>query len=308
MRVVSLVPAATEIAYGLGVEPVGVSQACDYPPAARELPAVTASRIDTDATSGAIDDQVRTATEEEGVYDVDRELFAKLEPDVVITQGMCEVCAVGPALVDEAIAELDVQPEIVTTDPHSLADVFEDVRTIGRALDRETAAIDLVADLRARVAAVEETAAGAEETPEAVVLDWLDPVMVAGHWIPELVELAGGTYPLAEPGAHSTPREWETIHRADPDVLIAAPCGFELNRTRATLTDLTTRQDWETLQAVESGRAYAMDGNQHVNRPGPQLVDTLEGIAWSLHPTLFETPPRDVLRPLDELDGTRHQP
>jgi len=301
MRVVSLLPAATEIVYALGIEPVGVSHECDLPPAAREQPAVTVSRIDTAGTSGQIDEQVRAAVEDDGVYDIRTELLAELEPDVIVAQGMCDVCAVAPPLIEDAVAELPIEPEIVRTDPHSLADVFDDIRTIGRALDREDAAVELVSDLRARVAAIEETAARATESPTTVVLDWLDPVMVAGHWVPELVDLAGGMYPLADTGERSTPREWATIGRTDPDVLVAAPCGYDLEQTRANLADLTTREGWQSLDAVATGRAAIVDGNRHVNRPGPQLVDTLEILAGLLHPELFDTPSPDDLWLLDEL-------
>lgn len=302
MRVVSLLPAATEIVYALGVEPVGVSHECDHPPAARAQPAVNFSRVDADADSESIDQQVQATVEEgDGVYGIHTDLLAELQPDVIVAQGMCDVCAVDTALVEDAVEGIDVDPEIVRTDPHTLADVFDDIRTIGRVLDRESAAIDLVSDLKARVNAVEETVARSDDRPDTVVLDWLDPVMVAGHWVPELVELAGGTYPLAAPGDRSTPREWESIRRADPAVLVAGPCGFDLEQLRASRSDLTARDGWDDLTAVDSRRVYAMDGNRHLNRPGPHLIETLEALAGLLHPNLFDPPDPDAVRAFDEL-------
>jgi iron complex transport system substrate-binding protein len=305
MRVVSLLPAATEIVYALGVEPVGVSQECDHPPAARAQPSVNFSRVDAEATSDTIDEQVRTAVADgDGVYGIHTDLLAELEPDVIVAQGMCDVCAVDAGLVEEAVQDLDCEPDIVRTDPHSLADVFEDIRTIGRALDRESAAVELVSDLTERVNSVDGTAVRADDRPETVVLDWLDPVMVAGHWVPELVELAGGTYPLAESGERSTPREWKTIRQADPEVLVAAPCGFDLEQIRENRRDLTERPGWRNLKSVASGRAYAADGNSYFNRPGPRLVDTLEALAGIFHPDLFEAPDSAAVRAFDDLATT----
>jgi iron complex transport system substrate-binding protein len=290
MRVVSLLPSATEIVYALGVEPVATSHECDYPPEAAELPSVVDSRIDADATSGDIDEQVQQAETEGGVYEIDREALAEADPDLVISQGICEVCAVDTVVVEEAIAELDLDCELLTTDPHSLDDIFADVRRIGEALDREERADELVADLQARVDHVADRAAELPFRPEMVVLDWLDPVMVAGHWVPELVELAGGNFGLADPGDASTPREWAEIREYDPDILVAAPCGFELDQTFENLDDLTDREGWRRLRAVRMNRAYAMDGHHLMNRPGPRVVDTLEALAALIQPESFDVP------------------
>ncbi|MFT4882681.1 MAG: iron complex transport system substrate-binding protein [Natronomonas sp.] len=290
MRVVSLLPSATEIVYALGVEPVATSHECDYPPEAAELPSVVDSRIDADATSGDIDEQVQQAETEGGVYEIDREALAEADPDLVISQGICEVCAVDTVVVEEAIAELDLDCELLTTDPHSLDDIFADVRRIGEALDREERADELVADLQARVDHVADRAAELPFRPEVVVLDWLDPVMVAGHWVPELVELAGGNFGLADPGDASTPREWAEIREYDPDILVAAPCGFELDQTFENLDDLTDREGWRRLRAVRMNRAYAMDGHHLMNRPGPRVVDTLEALAALIQPESFDVP------------------
>lgn len=298
MRVVTLLPSATEIVYALGVEPVGVSHECDYPPAARERPSVNRSRVDPDASSGEINAQVAAAEEGDGVYAVDREALAELDPDLVVTQGVCDVCAVDHVLVAEAVAELGLDAEVLTLDVHSLDDLFESIHRVGSAIGRDERASALVADLRERVAAVEATAARAETRPRVAVLDWLDPVMVAGHWIPEMVATAGGRYGLEDAGAHSRPREWEAVREYDPEVLVAAPCGFDVAQTRENLADLTERPGFDDLTAVREGRTYVVDGHHYVNRSGPRLVDTMEFLAALVHPDLFETPPRDAVAEL----------
>ncbi|MFB6084876.1 MAG: cobalamin-binding protein [Halorientalis sp.] len=300
MRIVSLLPSATEIVYALGLEPVGVSHECDYPPAATEKPAVNRSRIDAEASSREIDEQVADAEGDGGVYEIDDDTLARLDPDLVISQGICDVCAVDEVLVREAVERLGLDAAVLTTDPHSLADVFADIRRIGDATGTGERAAELVADLRERVEAVERTAAAATERPRVAVLDWLDPVMVAGHWIPGMVETAGGGYGMAEPGARSEPREFDAIREYDPEVLVAAPCGFGLDQTERNRADLTDREGWDDLTAVRNGRAFAMDGHHYVNRPGPRLVDTLEHLAACLHPDRFDVPPSSVVRPFPD--------
>jgi len=298
MRVVSLLPSATELVYALGVEPVGVSHECDHPPAANSKPAVNRSRVDPTATSAEIDRQVQDAEESGGVYEIDRETLADLDPDLVISQGICDVCAVDEVRVREAVEDLGLDCAVLTTDPHSLADVFADVERVGAALDREDRAADLVADLQARVDRVEERTAGLDR-PRTLVSDWLDPVMVAGHWVPGMVESAGGAYGMAERGARSRPREWADVRAYDPEVLVAAPCGFGVDQTVQDLPALTDREGWDDLTAVQEERVYVVDGHHYVNRPGPRLADTLEFLAWCLHPEAFDRPPADAVRPLE---------
>ncbi|MFC7140635.1 ABC transporter substrate-binding protein [Halosimplex aquaticum] len=301
MRVVSLLPSATEICYALGVEPVGVSHECDWPPEAEEVPSMNRSRIDPDRDSADINEQVAQAEQEHGgVYEIKLDALERADPDVIVTQGVCDVCAVDTLLVEDAIAQTDVDAEVVTSDIHSLDDLYADIESLGQVLDREDRAAEVVADLRERVDAVRGRTAAIEpdDRPSVAVLDWLDPVMVAGHWMPEVVEAAGGTYPLADTGDRSRPREWSEIQAADPDVLVAAPCGFGLDQTLDTRDDLTERPGFADLTAVESDRVYAMDGHHYVNRPGPRLVDTLESLAGLLHPDRFEAPPAEVARDL----------
>ncbi|WP_254766548.1 cobalamin-binding protein [Salinilacihabitans rarus] len=303
MRIVTTLPSATEIVYALGLDPVGVSHECDYPPAARETPAVTASRIDADAASGEIDRQVLEAADE-GVYDVDVETLDDLDPDLIVTQGMCDVCAVDEVVVERALAGIEADPEVLTTDPHTVDDVLADLERVGEATGREERAREVIRALDGRIDAVREWTAdlATEERPRVAILDWTDPVMVAGHWTAELVSWAGGEYGLADPGERSRPREWAELVAYDPEVLVVAPCGFGLDRTAANLADLTDREGWDDLTAVREGRAWAMDGDHYLNRPGPRLVDTLEALAPIVHPERFEAPPADVAVPLADLE------
>ncbi|AUV82732.1 cobalamin-binding protein [Salinigranum rubrum] len=298
MRVVSLLPSATEICCALGVDPVGVTHECDYPPRVREAPTVVRSRIDTDGSSHAIDDEVQASLSEGGVYDLDADRLRDLAPDVVVTQGLCDVCAVDESVVRGTLADLALDADLVATHPHSLADVFDDIERLGGVLGRADAASDLLADLRERVDAVRARVPSDDDRPTATVLDWLDPVMVSGHWVPELVECAGGRFELGTAGAESGPVEWERVRETDPEVLVVAPCGFGVDRTRETLSDLTARPGWDDLRAVREGRVYVVDGNHYVNRPGPRLVDTLEAFAWTLHPDRFDRPPAGMVERL----------
>ncbi|MFB6310390.1 MAG: cobalamin-binding protein [Salinirussus sp.] len=298
MRVVSLLPSATEIVFALGVEPVGVSHECDHPPAARDIPAVNRSRIDADASSAEIDAQVREAADGDGVYSIDRERLAQLDPDIVISQGICDVCAVDEVRVREAVASLGLDTEVLTTDPHSLEDVLTDIERIGAALGQEDRAKVLRTDLEARIDAAANRATG--KAPRVAVLDWLEPPMVAGHWIPGMVQRAGGIYGLADPGERSRPREWTTIREYDPEILIAAPCGFDVEQTLADRHYLTDRPGWGDIAAVRRDNVYVFDGHHYVNRPGPRLVDTLEAFVevFDDQPAAFDTAVGRSLEPL----------
>jgi iron complex transport system substrate-binding protein len=255
----------------------------------RDTPTVVHSRIDTTGSSRDVDDEVQAALSE-GVYDLDVDRLRDLDPDVIVTQGLCDVCAVDETVVRGTLADLDLDADLVATHPHSLGDVFADVERLGRVLHREVAAEVLLADLRARVEAVRERVpVGAR--PTVTVLDWLDPVMVSGHWVPELVETAGGRFELGSAGTESGPVEWTRVREADPEVLVVAPCGFGVDRTLERFTDLTDRPGWDELRAVRERRVFVVDGNHYVNRPGPRLVDTLEAFAWLLHADRFDAPP-----------------
>lgn len=298
MRVVSLLPSATEICYALGLQPVAVSHECDHPPEATTRPVVDRSRVENAGSSATVNQQVTTAASTGGVYEIDRDALINADPDLVIAQGVCDVCAIDGTLARRAIDDADLDASILTLHSHSIDGVLGDIERVGEATGREGAAAQLVGRLRDRISAVEATAADADERPRVAVLDWMEPVMVAGHWVPEVVELAGGEYGLAEQGDPSTPREWQQIVEYDPEVVVAAPCGFELERTVEHATELTGREGWDGLAAVESGRAYAMDGHNYVNRPGPRLVETLEFLAGVIQPDLFEAPRDSAVRQL----------
>ncbi len=302
-RVVSLLPSATEIVAALGVQPVATSHECDHPPDVEDLPTVVESRIDASASSAGIDSQVQASASEGGVYRIDREALAAADPDVVISQGICEVCAVDTVVVESAIEELGLECELVTTDPHSVDDILSDIEAIGEVLGRADRAAELVDDLRSRIDRVATAAAESPIAPEVAVLDWLDPTMVAGHWVPELVDLAGGEYGLAAPGDASKPREWAEVREYDPDILVAAPCGFGLGQTAENRGDLTGRPGWSGLRAVRMNRVYAIDGHHLMNRPGPRVVETLETLAALIQPDSFEAPEPWMARPLSELSG-----
>jgi iron complex transport system substrate-binding protein len=301
MRVVSLLPSATEILYALGVEPVAVSHECDYPPAAQGRPAANESRIDPDAASENVNEQVSSAESEGGIYRLREGVLREADPDLILTQGVCDVCAVDDQLVRSAVDDLGLDADVLTTHPHELDDVFEDVLRIGGRTGNKKRATELVANLRDQVRTVRQRVTA--DGRRVAVLDWMDPVMIAGHWIPGMVETAGGRYGMADPGERSRPRPFEELLAYDPEVLVAAPCGFSLERTIEHIGELTERDGFDELTATKEGAVYAMDGHHHVNRPGPRLVDTLKHLAGILQPETFDPPPRSVVR---RVDGGRH--
>ncbi|QFU82469.1 cobalamin-binding protein [Natronorubrum aibiense] len=298
MRIVTTLPSATETVAALDLNPAAVSHECDYPPSVESLPSVTSSRIDTSGSSAEIDSQVLDTADDGGVYEIDTELLEDIEPDLIVTQGMCDVCAVDETVVTEAVADLEAAPEILTTDPHRVSDVLDDLERVGRATDLEERAREVRAALESRIDVIRERTADleAEDRPRVAIFDWTDPAMIAGHWTAELAEWAGGTYGLADAGERSRPREWDEIREYDPELVIVAPCGFGLEQIAANAADLTQREDWDKLTAVQNGRVWAMDGDHYLNRPGPRLVDTLEALAPIVQPDLFDegTPPEPL--------------
>ncbi|QWC19418.1 ABC transporter substrate-binding protein [Halorubrum sp. 2020YC2] len=294
MRVASLLPSATETLFALGVEPVGVSHSCDHPPAARELPTLTSTVVDhADRSAADIDEQMREV--DGAVYDLDEARLAALEPDLLVTQATCDVCAVDASEVRAAAARLDPAPDVLACDPHSFADALDDAVRIGEAVGEEAAASALRADLRERVDAVRERAAAAvadEGRPRTAVLDWTDPPIRAGHWVRDMVELAGGD-PSFQPDGPSEPVAWDDVRAHDPEALVVAPCGFDRDRAVDAVDDLSARPGFDDLSAVAADRAYAVDGNGLFNRPSHRLVDSLEALFACLHPDHAATTPRD---------------
>ncbi|TKX73407.1 cobalamin-binding protein [Halorubrum sp. GN11_10-6_MGM] len=292
MRVASLLPSATETLFALGVEPVGVSHSCDHPPAVHDLPTLTSTVVAHENRSAAdIDEQMREV--DGAVYDLDEARLAALDPDLLVTQATCDVCAVDAGEVRAAAARLDPEPDVLACDPHSFADALDDVERIGAAVDAESAASELRAALSDRVDAVNERAERAvadEGRPRVAVLDWTDPPIRAGHWVRDMVEIAGGD-PAFQPDGPSEPVAWDDVVDADPEVLVVAPCGFDSDRAVDAVADLTARPGFDDLAAAAADRVYAVDGNALFNRPSHRLVDSLESLFACLHPEHAATPP-----------------
>ena len=290
MRIVSLVPAGTEIAWavGAGDELVAVTHDCDYPPAVRALPRVTRSTIAPGSDSFAIDTQVRAAVERgASTFHLDAAALAAARPDLLLGQTLCEVCAVTVAQLP---ATLDPAPVVVPLDGHSLDGIFADIARVGDALDRTEAATRLVVELRGRIARVKALVAG-ERRPSVVCLEWLAPLFNAGHWVPEQVALAGGEDLLGTPLVPSIDVRWADLAAADPEFLFLLPCGFDAERAVTEARVLTERREWQELRAVRNGNVHVLDGNAYFSRPGPRVVDGIELLASLLHPGRVPPPP-----------------
>jgi iron complex transport system substrate-binding protein len=287
MRVCSLLPSATEIVAALGAadQLVAITHECDYPPEVTGLPVVTRSVLDhSGASSGAIDRHIRAQVHAgSSLYHLDAARLAALRPDLILTQELCRVCAVAYESLEGTVRQLPGEPRVVSLEPHSLEDVFASIETVGRLLAREDAATTLVAELRLRVERVTQAVAGGAH-PKVFVMEWADPIYNSGHWIPELVRLAGGLDPLGVEGRPSGPIEWESVCAAAPEVLLLSPCGFTLDRAFAEIPQLRRRPGWGDLPAVRAGRVFVADGSAYFSRPGPRLVDSLELLAAIVHP------------------------
>jgi iron complex transport system substrate-binding protein len=290
-RIVSLIASATEIVCALGFEAdlVGRSHECDFPEAVKRLPVCTAPKFDVHGSSREIDDRVKATLQQAvSVYDVDAELLRRLKPDVLVTQAQCEVCAVSLRDVERAVHDWPgPAPRVVTLNPNNLADVWADVARVADALGVPERGAALVGALQGRMAAVAGQAQRLGHRPTVACLEWLDPLMAAGNWVPELVEMAGGDNLFGAAGTHSPWMSWEELRQRDPDILVALPCGLDLARTRVEMAALTGRADWPELAAVRAGRVHVTDGNQFFNRPGPRLVESLEILAEIFHPGDF---------------------
>jgi iron complex transport system substrate-binding protein len=284
-RIVSLLPSSTEIvcAIGAGDRLVGVTHECDFPPAVRALPALTSSLLPGDAMAPAdIDRHVRANVHAgSSLYALDEQRLAALDPDLILTQELCAVCAVSYEIVARAAKRLRGDPRVVSLEPSSLEDVYANIAWVGELAGADAGAEALLAALRAREAALCANVAG-RTRPRTLVLEWTDPPMSGGHWTPGLVELAGGEPILAHPGANSQTVTWDAIAAADPDVVIVVPCGYDLHRALDAANALNSNPVWDELRAVRTGRAYAMDGNAYVNRPGPRLIDSAEIFAQAI--------------------------
>jgi len=292
MRIVSLVPHATELlfALGLGDDVVGVTHECDFPAAAADLPHVTSDELPPGLTSAQIDAAVRERTQAgEAIYGLDAELLRELEPDLIVTQELCPVCAVSYDEVVAVAERIDSCPKVVALDPRTFGETMGDVRTIAHATGAKAAALDLIARQRARVDRVRIAVRDAERVP-VVTLEWLDPVFVAGHWTPQLVELAGGVDILGMPGEPSLQLPWDAVAAAQPEVVVVMPCGYGAARA---LEEAELHAD--ELRALGARRVVAIDASATFSRPGPRLVDGLETLAHILHPDVLPEAPGPAL-------------
>jgi iron complex transport system substrate-binding protein len=294
MRICSLLPSATEILYalGLGDSVVGVTHECDFPPDAANKPALIRPRVDPQAAASEIDRQVSELVScGESIYAVDAELLGSLVPDLIITQDLCHVCAASPDDLATALTRLPKKPRVLALTPHSLRDVWDDVRKIGEATQRRREAQALSITLEQRVAAIEAKVAQAKTRPRVLCIEWLDPYYVGGHWVPEMVANAGGQDVLGRAGEPSFRVSPEEIAATGAEIIIVMPCGFGVERAVSEYQAAKFPDGWLDLPAVREGCVYAIDANSYSARPGPRLADGVAILAHLFHPSLFPTPP-----------------
>jgi len=290
MRIVSLLPSATEIVCLLGLrgQLVGVTHECDYPADVAELAKVTKTMIPDDVCSREIDDLVKDNLKTGSLYALDGPVLERLQPDLIVTQTLCEVCAVAEDEIRSAACSLPVTPEIITLEPTRLEEVFDAIGVVGGATKCSSVAETAIERLRKRVEAV--TSRAVQKRPRVMLLEWIDPPFSAGHWNPELVRMAGGEEVIGDEGQHSRRVDWADIVAADPDVLFIACCGFSVERAIVDIPILRQHPEWTELQCVNNDRVFVVDGSAYFNRPGPRLVDSLELVAHALHPEIHPLP------------------
>eukprot|EP01037_Dinobryon_pediforme_P007217 gene7217-7286_t len=290
-KIVTLLPAATEIVCALGLEKnlVGRSHECDYPLSVKQLPVCSEANFPDGLSSNAIDVKVKEILADAlSVYSVKRETIKELDPDVVITQAQCEVCAVSLTEVEAALTNyLDKETRVISLQPNALDDIFDNIKSVGEGLNVSEAADILIEQLRERVDIIRHKLKYIENKPTVGCIEWLQPLMLSGNWVPELVSIAGGVSVLAQSGQHSPYVQWEDIRLQDPDVLVVMPCGFGIERTLKEIDLLIARPGFAELKAVKNKRLYIADGNQYFNRPGPRIVDSIEILAEIIHPKQF---------------------
>jgi iron complex transport system substrate-binding protein len=292
MRIVSLVPSATEMlfALGLGEDVAAVTHECDHPPEALDLPKVTRDVIGPGLSSAEIDRAVRELTEQgRAIYELDEETLRALQPDLIVTQALCAVCAVSYDDVQAVAERIESQPQVLSLDPHTLGEVLGDVRTLAQATDAKDAGVDLVQDAASRIDRV-RLAVRAQEPVRVAALEWLDPVFVAGHWTPQLIEYAGGFDVLGLSGEHSEQRSWDEVRAAQPEVVVVMPCGYDAERALEEAYDYA-----DELATLGARRVVAVDAAAYFSRPGPRLIAGLELLGHILHPDRLPDAPAPVL-------------
>ena len=292
-RIVSLLPSATEIlfALGLGEQVVGVSHECDFPAAARSKPVVIHSRIPRGASPSEIDRIVREfSARGESVYSVDGETLRRLSPDLIVTQDLCHVCAASPEDLSAVLSGFEQRPAVLSLNPLDLGDVWRDILWIGEETFRPHAAEKLIEAIGEKLGALEEQINNAAERPCVAFLEWLEPLYIGGHWIPEMIELAGGRDVLGKPRVPSRRVSLDEVVSAQPDILIAAPCGYTAEQARAEYQSMNFSSAWHDIPAVRAGRVYFLDANSYFSRPGPRLITGYEILAKLFHPTVHVSP------------------
>ena len=293
MRIVSLLPSATEIIYalGLGDQLVGVTHECDFPETVASLPKITQTLIPSDASSAAIDGLVRERLKTQlALYTLDLPTLERLNPDLIVTQALCDVCAVAEEEVRSAACNLPGKPRVVNLEPTTLAGVLESLELVAQAAGAPDLARSAIAELRARINAVAQRSAIINSRPSVLLLEWLDPPFSCGHWSPELVQLAGGQEVLGVAGERSRTLEWSEVLAAQPEVILIACCGFSIERTMQDVPGLVARPGYADLPAVRERRVYVVDGSAYFSRPGPRLVDSLEILAHALDSEMHPLP------------------
>lgn len=291
-RIVSLIASATETVAALGCDDrlVGRSHECDFPPAVKNLPVCTAARIDVHADSAEIDRQVKSLLARSlSIYAVDAQLLQELQPDLILTQTQCEVCAVSLRDVEQALcAMVGAQPRVVAVEPNALDDIWTSFRQIAEALGIADRGEQLIRQSQSRLAAIGRRVSELSARPGVACIEWIDPLMAAGNWVPELVEIAGGTNLFGEAGKHSPWMTWGELVARDPEVIVVLPCGWDIARSKVEIQRLSSRPEWRDLRAVRTGRVALTDGNQYFNRPGPRVVESAEILAEIFHPEVFD--------------------
>ena len=290
-RILSLIASSTEIVCALGFEGqlVGRSHECDFPTSVQSLPFCTEPKFNVDGTSAEIDQRVKSILQEAlSVYRIDEVKLKELKPDIIITQSQCEVCAVSMSDVNKAVNGLmGSKLQIVSLEPNQLTDLWNDINLVSEALKVPNEGKNLVRELKQRIKNIEDEARKIVKKPTVACIEWIDPLMAAGNWMPELVELGGGINLFGESGKHSPWMNWDNLKESDPDIILILPCGYNIERTKSEMTPLIEKPDWFQLKAVKNRQVYITDGNQYFNRPGPRLVESLEIIAEILHPIYF---------------------
>ena len=292
MRICSLVPGATEVVAALGLEDhlIGISHECDFPPSLAHVPVMVRARVESRSLSSAqIDAQVGTLLSTgEGLYELDEPRLLAAKPELLIAQDLCDVCAITPTQLAQVLRELSPPPRMITLNPRRLDDILRDVAALGAALEREEAGAQLAARLRGRLDAVRKTVSAESARPRVACLEWLAPLYTAGHWVPDMVEAAGGIDALAKAGATSHKIDWDTLAASAPDVIVLMPCGFTIPRTRTELAAVTEHPQWKHLPAVQRGEVYLVDALSYFSRPGPRLIDGVEQLAAIFHPACYD--------------------